>query len=701
MKRDESLRQNGSGVDRSWLAGIAVMLLLLLIYVATLMPGVPPTDSGELILAAWSGGVAHAPGFPLYTALGWLWCHLLPVGRIAWRLNLFSAVCGALAGGLTYALALNTLRETERKAVTADTILAAAIGALVLGLGRTVWSWATIAEVYTLTLAFAVAILLLVVWWTGVPEHRQLPNRGVKRKLRNATDQKQKSKRSSEQTLESAGRFAQAQPERPSTFNLQLSTRNSPWPLILAAFLFGLGLGGHLTSIALLAPAIAFWLTARRGWRFWISKTALLSALALIAGALIYLYLPVRAAAGPLLNWGQPDTWQRFWWQVTAKQYQVSLLSAPIWPQVLFAARLWWTQFGPLGLALLFVGAWRMLRSQRVLFVMLALVILFSTLYAWAYVIEDDGDAYYLPSFLAGAVWVAWGAQGLLDRIARTRPQWRRPAAVTLCVLVPAVALAMNWSACNRRDDTIPEDYVRDTFAEIGPRGLLLTRDWQLYSPALYLQQIEGLRPDLAVIDTELLRRGWYFGLLHKLYPDLMASVAAEEKAFTTLRDAWERGDIPDGDPRIAQLQNTYVALIDALMARTAPAGRPVHVGPNRGAEPLRNATLNGQPDMEPGIGASWQWLPVGLSFRAVAPGAQVPSPSPLAWQIAPFKRVQPTAPERKIQAARADMATLHGLVQANAGNLTGAETDWRTALAIEPGHAAATELLTRLNTGR
>ena len=332
---------------------------------------------------------------------------------------------------------------------------------------------------------------------------------------------------------------------------------------------------------------------------------------------------------------------------------------------------------------------------------MLALIVLFSTLYAWAYVIEDDGDAYYLPAFLAGAVWVAWGAQGLLERVAKTRPQWQKPAAVALCVLVPAVALAMNWGACNRRGDTIPEDYVRDTFAEIGPNGLLLTRDWQLMAPALYLQQVEGLRPDLAVIDTELMRRGWYFDLLHKLYPDLMASVAAEERTFLALRDAWERGDFPEDDPRIEQLQTAYVALIDAFMTRTASAGRPVHAGPNRGAEPLRNATLNGQPDMEPGIGAQWQWLPVGLTFRAAAPGTQIAPSSLPAWQIAAFGRAQPTAPERKIQATRADMATLHGLWQANTGNLVGAEADWRLALTIEPGNGPAAELLTRLKAGR
>ncbi len=89
------------------------MAVLLLIYIATLMPGIGPTDSGEMVLSAWLPGIAHAPGFPLYSVLGWFWSHALPLGRVAWRLNLFSAVCAALAGGLAYALALRTLARDD------------------------------------------------------------------------------------------------------------------------------------------------------------------------------------------------------------------------------------------------------------------------------------------------------------------------------------------------------------------------------------------------------------------------------------------------------------------------------------------------------------------------------------------------------------------------------------------------------------
>jgi hypothetical protein len=655
-----------------------------------------------LALAAWLPGVAHAPGFPLWTLLGWLWSHLIPAGRMIWRLNLLSAFWGAAAVGLTYALALHSLRSPGRQRDDAPLhrLVPAAIAAIAVGMGRTFWGWSTAAEVYTLSAALVAAILVLIMRWAGLPEDR-MSHSAPARPTTKRRVQRAKPARTGSSPAVSPGVLTPAAGARLHAAN---------FPLVLAALLFGLGLGAHLTSVALLAPAIAFWITVRRGWRFWISKTALAAGLALGAGAAIYLYLPLVAGTDPLLNWGQPDTWQRFWWHVTARQYRVSLLSSPVGPQVAIAGSLWWTQFTPIGLGLALAGAWHMLRRQRGLWGMLAIVIACVTLYAWAYVIEDDGDAYYLPAFVAGAVWVAWGARAVLvwldtklglfredggDGGRAGRGRWLPGAG--LLVLATSAALALNGRACDRRADTISEDYVRDAWAEIAPNGLLLTRDWQFYAPSLYLQHVERVRPDVTVIDTELLRRGWYLDYLRRLDPGLMAAVAHEAGVFGALRDAWELGALPDGDPRIGQLQAAYVALLDAFIREANAAGRPVHIGPNRGAEPLRGATLRGIPDMEAGVGSGLQWWPVGLTFWAAPSGAEPSVMPPLDWQLEAFSRAAPTAPELKIRASRADMAVLRALYHASIGASAMAQADVRIALRTDPTHTAAQELAGRL----
>jgi hypothetical protein len=68
-------------------------------------------DSGELVTAVAVLGIPHPPGYPLDVLLGKLWTLLVPAGSIAFRMSLFSAFCGALAGGVLYRLARATGRR--------------------------------------------------------------------------------------------------------------------------------------------------------------------------------------------------------------------------------------------------------------------------------------------------------------------------------------------------------------------------------------------------------------------------------------------------------------------------------------------------------------------------------------------------------------------------------------------------------------
>jgi hypothetical protein len=86
-------------VSAELLCAGAVFLVALVVYSWTLAPTVTPTDSGELILAAYGLGVAHPPGVPLWTMLAHL-ASLVPVGNVAVRINFSSAVFAALASAM-------------------------------------------------------------------------------------------------------------------------------------------------------------------------------------------------------------------------------------------------------------------------------------------------------------------------------------------------------------------------------------------------------------------------------------------------------------------------------------------------------------------------------------------------------------------------------------------------------------------------
>jgi hypothetical protein len=136
------------------LAALAGILSLAL-YVRTLVPWVLPGDSGEFQVLAAELGIAHTTGYPIYMLLAHIFDVLVPVGDLAYRANLFSAVMGALTIAGVY-LAGRLL--TGRRA-------AALFGALALAVGFTFWSQALIAEVYTAGAFFLVAVLVWLLAW--------------------------------------------------------------------------------------------------------------------------------------------------------------------------------------------------------------------------------------------------------------------------------------------------------------------------------------------------------------------------------------------------------------------------------------------------------------------------------------------------------------------------------------------------------
>ena len=81
------------------------MLVAVVAFVAAwlaIMPGVAFWDTGELQAVGPLMGTAHPTGFPTYVLLGWLASVLLqPFGEPAFRMNIFSAICLAVAAGVT------------------------------------------------------------------------------------------------------------------------------------------------------------------------------------------------------------------------------------------------------------------------------------------------------------------------------------------------------------------------------------------------------------------------------------------------------------------------------------------------------------------------------------------------------------------------------------------------------------------------
>ena len=158
--------------DKIWtrgdvLAGLFTGLVAFAVYAWTAAPNVTLLDSGEFITAAQHFGVPHPTGYPLWTLLTWIFL-LLPLGNAAWEVAIFSGVCAALAVGLTTALASSSLRwlmgESLDRWRGLATIVSVTCG-LLFAFSFSMWSQATIAEVYALhALVMCLYLSALYAW---------------------------------------------------------------------------------------------------------------------------------------------------------------------------------------------------------------------------------------------------------------------------------------------------------------------------------------------------------------------------------------------------------------------------------------------------------------------------------------------------------------------------------------------------------
>lgn len=710
-----------AGTDRNvLLIALFVALAAGVVYALTLTPGIGLVDSGELALAAWLPGNAHPPGTPLYVLLGWLFTRL-PLGAVAVRLNILSAVCGAVAAALIAAAAW--LSRPARGEPAWRAYLPPLAAGLAFAFSTSLWTYAVVAEVYTLHLALLAGIVVALFAWRRAPG--------------------------------------------------ALGERSNRW-LYVAAFLAGLAFTVHNASVLTLVPAILFLVIGRdwdvlrgrgrgagsrgrraepragqagskgrgagsrrqgaeevqpgaprqhsasgriagrqvglRAGRVAFLRVAAIAAGCVAAGLLAYAYLPLRAVGQPLLNWGDPRTPLTFWWHVTGKWYQLFFETAetPVPVRIVRFLELLAQQQFYFGLLAAALGLWSLWRRDRALAVFLLLIVAGNlVLFAW-YDTYQDQQAYVYPALLALGLLIgeaarltphplfpsprsrsgALGAEGGPETGAGRggRIAGWLPACIALAV--PLVALAGNYAANDHSRDWLAEDYARNILRGIEPGGVLLSSDWDAtISPLMYVQHVLGERPDVTVVDVNLMRRSWYADYVRQADPAFYAAVAPQYDAFLRDLRAWEIDEC-NVPPCAAEIQPNFEALIDAMVSQAAAAGRPAYL--TRDVD--RSVTRDPQRTWMV-VSPNMTRVPQGLAYRLYADDAFHPTPAPvlelrgLADGTVPYP---PNSFALEVPGRYIDMLTVRAHYLQGGGDAAGAVEVFRQLLRVDPGNAEA-----------
>lgn len=269
-------------------------------------------------------------------------------------------------------------------------------------------------------------------------------------------------------------------------------------PAWLIGLLAGLSSTTHLTSI-MLWPLVAL-LLPRPKWAQ--------ACLGLLLGLTPWLTLFGLGHSDSPVLWGDPTTLSGWWWLVSGALYRPNLFAATL-PEIAMRLRDWWWLWSTLGIA--GIGVWLAPATQKWAMAGVWLTAVFYLLYAVGYG-QPDALVFALPSLLLlhSCLPFIWAKVWLKLR--------------NTAVVLPLLLLAVNWSTVSLAHQPSLRPELQKTLAHIPTNSVVLTSggDRTIFT-LWYFQHVEGWRPDLVIIDSDLLAFNWYRRQQHQHHPHLQA----------------------------------------------------------------------------------------------------------------------------------------------------------------------------------
>jgi hypothetical protein len=461
---------------------LGLVALLLLVYLTTLSPTISGGDTGELVTVAHELGVAHPPGYPLYTLIGHALTHL-PFGTIAWRVNLASALCATGCGVLIYLTLVRWLREPW----------AAFLGAGLFCFSPSVWRYAVVAEVFSLNNLCLAGLLYASLRYGQSADRRWIYLAAAIAGLGLANHH--------------SLIFALV-PLVPCLLIRDWKPVLRAGTLLTATSLFLAG----LTPYAYLP-----WASSKRSLASWGDLTTL-------GGFLDHL---LRREYGTFRLASDSAAARAF------DHWRLYLLDS--------VEQLLWVGF----LLAVWGAVWTLVRARRAPdfgLVLLALFLFHALTWHPLANIDTGSDAnreilsrfWQMPNLLLCLL----AARGLADA-ARFAGGARRVVAALSLILVLA-QVGTHYRTENASKDTAVLDFGRAMLDALPPRALFLVRGDVLVNAVRYLQHCDGFRTDVIALPVDLLSRPWIVEAIRRSCPELRLPAGATRSGAGDLPELLE-----------------------------------------------------------------------------------------------------------------------------------------------------------------
>ncbi|MGD0566534.1 MAG: DUF2723 domain-containing protein, partial [Candidatus Goldiibacteriota bacterium] len=426
--------------------GALIFFIAYAVYLYCLAPVFTFGDSGELISDIATLGVPHPTGFPIYVLLGRLF-YFLPAGNPAFKINLLSAVSGALVPALLF-FALHVFLRKKTNAFISN-FLPAAVSMTII-FSYTLWSQSVMSRIYTLNASFCAAVLLL--------------------------------------------------------FLLYSEEKKSPGLLYLWALITGLGAGLHLTFLAF---SIVLWIQLAFDDFKGLKKASGWAVFFFFTGLSAYAFIIIRGSSDIALKWADLNSLTKFFSYISQEQYSVKKFARGWEGMAVFFSYIrdiLLRELSPAGIIIFaagvvaaFIKKFRYTASFLAIFFAAIIMLLFYGNYTDLKL----AFRYMIPSYIIMAFFICllfYYIYEITSNIAATAA-----FALILCSLMLFLSIRVNSYEASKRDNYMAYNYASDLLLTLpdGKAGLFATGDNNIY-PLAYFKYVLNKKPELSIFDNIL-----------------------------------------------------------------------------------------------------------------------------------------------------------------------------------------------------
>jgi len=180
-----------------------------------------------------------------------------------------------------------------------------------------------------------------------------------------------------------------------------------------------------------------------------------------------------------------------------------------------------------------------------------------------------ERDYAYVGSFYAFAIWIGLGVLAITEKLRRYAPENVAAIGTTaICLIaVPGIMASEGWDDHDRSDRYTARDFAKAYLDSCEPDAILFTMGDNDTFPLWYVQEVEGHRTDVRIVNLSLLNTDWYidqmkrdaydgkgvpFSMPHNLYRQGTRDVAiykdvgaSKQRWEVSKMNQWIQSDIP------------------------------------------------------------------------------------------------------------------------------------------------------------